>query len=222
MSHRNVAPEGCTYTILQLVMNELETNGYLVYDPESRDALMIDPGGDVEVIMREIEARQLNLRMIVDTHGHGDHVFGQEALRRRTGAPVWIHKDEAAYLFDGRLNGAAFFAWSYEVHEADHLFEDGDILKAGTLELEVVHVVGHTPGSSLLINRANKIIFSGDHVFAGSIGRTDLPGSLPDCMGDSLRRFLEFPSDFTVYPGHGPATTVAREIRVNPYLKDLL
>ncbi|NLD62203.1 MBL fold metallo-hydrolase [Candidatus Sumerlaeota bacterium] len=218
---KNIAPNGCAFVIEPMVLPEMDQNGYLVYDPDTRDAIVIDPSLSANVIDRRIQELNLNTHIILDTHGHIDHILAQEQLRALTKAQIWINEDDALYLCDPTLNASAMFDIPFEGHEPDHLFKGGDSITAGTLAFEVIQVSGHTPGSSLFVNRQNKVVFTGDHVFAGSIGRTDLNGSTPRTMDQSLRIFMQLPPDFAVYPGHGPATTVARELRINPFLVNL-
>ncbi|MCX7717422.1 MAG: MBL fold metallo-hydrolase [Candidatus Sumerlaeaceae bacterium] len=208
--------------IQRFVLSDLLTNGYLVYDPDSSDAVMIDPGGSVEPVSAFLRRHGLTLRAILNTHGHADHIMGNVRLRETTGAPIGIHALDVPYLSDPVLNAAAFFQWPFVPHKPDFLLADGGMAGGGTLKFEVLHTPGHTPGSCCLVSREHGIVFGGDLVFEGGVGRWDVPGGDPDALMASLRKFARLPGECTVYPGHGNATTVAREVASNPYILQAL
>ncbi len=218
MIRENIAPKGCPYHIEVFVSDEIEENTYLIYDPETKDAVVIDPGYSADKLNEVLKQDNLKLRAIIATHAHVDHILQQSQLHKLTGAPVWLPKEDEGFVFNNMLNASMFFNLPYEPHQPEHLFKDGDVIEAGSLSFETLHVPGHTPGLSLIIDKKNKVVFSGDLVFAGSIGRTDLPGAIPKKMQASLEKFMELPEDYVVYPGHGPDTTVGRERRSNPFL----
>ncbi|MDQ3878326.1 MAG: MBL fold metallo-hydrolase [Actinomycetota bacterium] len=195
-------------------------NCYIVGDPSTRTAIVIDPGGDSDALAETIRSRGLVVAAIVATHAHFDHVIAAEELRRVTGAPFHLHgldrplldwMQESARLFLGIELGAP--------PDVDRDASEGDRLVAGRIELEVVHTPGHSPGSISLIG--DGAVFSGDTLFQGSIGRTDLPGGDHDALLRAVRNKL-FPldDDLPVYPGHGPATSVGHERRFNPFFGD--
>jgi glyoxylase-like metal-dependent hydrolase (beta-lactamase superfamily II) len=185
----------------------LGTNCYVVGDKDSGEAVVIDPGFDSEPeaqqILDEIERNGLHIKYIVNTHGHPDHNGGNSILKNHSHAPILIHEADAPML-----NGPP----------ADRRLREGDIIEAGKVKLKVIHTPGHSPGSTALLTE--DYVFSGDTLFAGSIGRYDLPGASHEELVNSLKKLLTLPDHVKVCPGHGPATTIGEERRTNPFLRN--
>lgn len=202
--HREVGPLAC--------------NCYVVGDPATRHAIVIDPGGDADELATEIAARELTITSIVATHAHFDHVLAAARLRELTGAPFLLHRDDLA-LLDWMGPSMEMFLGipGDEPPEVDSDAAEGDRLTAGDVELEILHTPGHSPGSISLVTPG--ALFCGDTLFAGSVGRTDLPGGDTQQLVDAVRAKL-FPlgDDVPVYPGHGPPTTIEREKASNPFV----
>ncbi|MDW7710729.1 MAG: MBL fold metallo-hydrolase [Deferrisomatales bacterium] len=196
----------------------IQANCYILGDEETREAVVIDPGGDTPVLVRSLEARRLNPVAILATHGHFDHVEGLASLKRATGAPIHVHRGDLT-LIQGMTGQGLLFGVRVEAAPAPDVFlEDGDRVRFGPYTLQVLHTPGHSPGSvSYLLDKS---VFVGDLLFAGSIGRTDLQGGDYDTLLRSVRtRIFTLPEDTVVYPGHGPATTVRTEKRTNPFFQ---
>jgi hydroxyacylglutathione hydrolase len=195
------------------------TNCYLLGCRRTGEALLIDPGGDPELIEAMVrEAGLSGVRAIVNTHGHIDHVGAVGEFQRRWDIPFHLHPADSFLLQNLPAQAAAFGLEGVEVPRLDHPLADGERLELGDLRLEVIHTPGHTPGGvSLLVDH---LLFTGDTLFAGSIGRTDLPGGSYPTLLDSIRRRLLEPlaGDTVVLPGHGPQTTLAEERSSNPFL----
>ncbi len=197
-------------------------NCYIVGDDETRDVFVIDPGDEPERILdalRQLRARPVAL---VNTHGHFDHIQGVEAVRRATGAPFWIHEAERDTLTHGPARAKALFGLDLPPGPApDRWLVEGDRLPIGRFTFTVRHTPGHSPGGVCLLE--DGIAFVGDTLFAGSIGRTDLPGGDMETLLDSIARVLLPLPDATVcYPGHGPETAIGEEKRTNPFLAPLI
>lgn len=204
-----------------LPVGPLEANCYIAAASAPGPALVIDPGGDGEGISAALRELRLSPEAIVLTHGHADHVGAAEALRRASGAPVLVHRSDAA-LLDG--SAASFFLPGLRLKpiEADRHFGDGEIIAGGGLSLKVIHTPGHSPGSVCLHCAAVSpgILFTGDTLFAGGVGRTDFPGGSYEALMASIReRLLPLPDATVVCPGHGPASTIGEERRGNPFLQ---
>ena len=185
----------------------LGTNCFLVGDPESGEAMIIDPGFDSESearsILKEIEHNAFQIKYIVNTHGHSDHIGGNRTLKDLTKAPILIHEYDAPMLSNPH---------------ADRLLHNGDLIQIGDIKLRVIHTPGHSKGSIILLS--TDAVFSGDTLFAGSIGRYDLPGGSLEEIKNSLRtKLLILPDYLKVYPGHGPVSTIGEERRSNPFLQ---
>lgn len=192
--------------IYTLPLGQLETNCYLVADEDGNTAV-IDPAAAPERILQTARDSGLTIQAILLTHGHFDHVGAVAGLTQALRCPVWMHESELTlpeYLTDGPL----YYTDGYG---------EGDTVTAGKLNFSVLHTPGHTPGSVCL--RCEDALFSGDTLFAGSCGRTDFSGGSGSEMCWSLRRLAQLPGDLAVYPGHGEATTLEREKRVNPYMR---
>jgi len=203
--------------IITLPLGVLQANCYLLYDEEPLSGVVIDPGGDTASLEREIDARGVAVQAILNTHGHFDHVGGNAHLARLD-APLGIHPADRALLEAG--GGAAWFDVAYEPSPSPAIaLTDGQTLAFGSLRLEVIHTPGHTPGSVCLHVPREGALFTGDTLFAGSVGRTDLPGGDARALTASLKRLLALSEDTVIYPGHGPASTLQKELRVNPWLK---
>ena len=200
-----------------LPVGVLETNCYLVSDPASLDTLIVDPGGEAEQIMKVIKEKKLKPAAIVNTHGHADHTGANEAIKKYFGIKIYIHRLEADFLKDPFLNGSSFLPESMtSVSSADVLLDDGSELKIGGLAFKVVHTPGHTPGGICLVLRG--AIFTGDTLFRGDIGRSDLSGGDDEALLKSLKIFFKYPPATVIYPGHGPKSTLEREFSDNPYM----
>ncbi|MGQ9682574.1 MAG: MBL fold metallo-hydrolase [Anaerolineae bacterium] len=204
--------------VLVLSVGPLQTNCYIARCDQGHDAVIIDAAGDADVILRAVREQRLAVRLIVCTHAHFDHVGANEAVRAATGAPIAIHRLDAAAL----TQPVQLFGFSLggpPSPPADRLLEDGEVLTVGACTLQVLHTPGHTPGGISLYNAEAGIVFSGDALFCQGIGRTDLPGGDPDTLLRSIRqRLLTLPPETMVYPGHGPATTIGAERDCNPFL----
>jgi hydroxyacylglutathione hydrolase len=201
-----------------LVVGPLGCNCYIVGDPETKEAIVIDPGGDPEVLDKAIEAHGLKITAIVATHAHFDHVLAAEHVRAKTGAPFYLHDEDKPVLSWLQESGRLFLGIELPPPpDIDSPARDGELLVAGGAELEIRHTPGHSPGSIVLVG--SEAVFSGDTLFAGSIGRTDLPGGDTAALLRAVKEKL-FTLDDTlpVLPGHGPATTLATEKRSNPFV----
>ena len=186
-----------------------QTNAYLVWDGRSPDALVLDPGmGAAEPLMERVAANGLRLRLIGNSHGHIDHIFDNASLKRASGAPLAIHPDDAY-----RLAGVNSYGFAIEPATAERELREGEQVRVGDLVFDVLHTPGHTEGSVCLYEERHALLLSGDVLFAGSYGRTDLPGGDDAAMVASLARLArDLPLGIRVLPGHGPETTLDREL----------
>ncbi|MEM2936373.1 MAG: MBL fold metallo-hydrolase [Candidatus Bathyarchaeia archaeon] len=209
----------------RLTVGILSTNCYIVGCPQTKEAIIIDPGFDrregAERVLKEVDQRNLRVQYIVNTHGHPDHVAGNGVVKEATGAPILIHGEDAPMLTDTAENLSGLFGFQMVSPPADKTLQDNDVIKIGEVVLRVLHTPGHSRGSICLLGE--DVVFTGDTLFAGSIGRTDLPGSSRQEILRSLRnRLMPLPDHLRIYPGHGLSSTMGREKRFNPYLSILL
>lgn len=190
-------------------------NGTYVLVDERRDAIVIDPSMAEREIMRALRDEGLRLLAILNTHGHPDHVYGNAAVKEATGARLAIHRLDAYRLEEAARPGATSLPPA-PLAVADDLIDEGPIGYLADVRLEALHTPGHTEGSTSFLLGSEGILFSGDVLFAGAVGRVDLPGSDPAQMEASLQRLAGLPAETRVYPGHGPPTTLADEL---PWLR---
>jgi hydroxyacylglutathione hydrolase len=185
-----------------------DTKAYLVWDGRSPEALILDPGmSSTDSLVARAAANALRVHLIANSHGHIDHIFDNAPLKRATGAPLAIHPDDA-YRLDGRNN----YGLEIERATAERDLREGELVEVGTLSFDVMHTPGHTEGSVCLYEPTHRLLLAGDVLFAGSYGRTDLPGGDDAAMVESLSRLArDLDDDVRVLPGHGPETTIGRE-----------
>lgn len=199
------------------LIGPLETNAYLLIDGSGPLAILIDPGLESEGIYDVIRQERLQLAAIVNTHGHFDHVCGNAFFKAKTGAPILLHSDDMELWRQAPQQALSFGFRVPDLPVPDRLLTDGEEVVVGESRLRVIHTPGHTPGGICLYG--DGVVFVGDVLFAGSIGRTDLPGGSLDLLLDSIRaKLLSLPDETVVYPGHGPATTIGEERLRNPFL----
>ena len=200
-----------------LAVGPLQVNCFIVACEKNREALVVDPGDEAERILKRLHASGLQLKLVVNTHGHFDHVGGNRLLVEESGAELLIHQDDLPVLRRARDHATLYGMSVTPSPEPSRLLAGGEILTVGELRLQVLHTPGHSPGGICLLGDGH--LFSGDTLFAGSVGRTDLPGGDHDTLIEGIRRqLLVLPDETVVHPGHGPDTTIGREKRVNPYL----
>lgn len=201
-----------------LVVGPLEENCYIVYDENSKKALIVDPGAEAEHIIAMIEKESLQPQLIVNTHGHWDHVGAVAELKEKYGIPFYLHADDEEWLREPlcRLLGQG----TTPAVTVDHTIDDGTVLMLGDEPLRVIHTPGHTEGGCVLWLEKADVAFTGDTLFKGTIGRTDFPGgSYEDILTSVQQKLAALPDQCVVYPGHGPKSTMAWERAHNPYMR---
>lgn len=207
--------------IYTFIVGKFYTNCYVVACEKTNDAIIVDPGFDnsteAEEVLKSIMENNLNLKLVLNTHGHPDHTCGNGIVKKRFKVPILIHKLDAHML--GEIGGriAGFLGFEKSSPPADKLLSDGDLLNFGKVVLRVMHTPGHSHGSISLLGERE--IFTGDTLFMGSIGRTDFPEGSEQEMEASLEKLALLPWNFVVYPGHGPTTTIGEEKRTNPFMQ---
>ena len=199
-----------------ITVGAFQENSYLVVDEDSQRAVIVDPGGEPQRLIDEIERSKTTLDAIWITHAHVDHVGAIASVKERWNVPVYLHPaDRRLYEAAGRQ--AEVYGLPFEEPPPpDQDFTDGQTLLLGNAEMSVMHAPGHSPGHVVI--HGNGIALVGDCLFAGSIGRTDLPMSNPQQLSESLKKIASLPPETVVYPGHGPDTTIGEERVSNPFL----
>ena len=206
--------------IIQMEVGSLGANCFIIYSENTKKAAVIDPGGEAERIMSAVNRAGLTVEAIINTHGHADHILGNNKLKELTGAPLLIHKDDADMLCSSARNLSAYIGGAVSCGPADRLLTDGEVLNIGDFTLKVLHTPGHTPGGISLLAEADKAVFVGDTLFAESIGRTDFPGGSYSQLIESIKtKLMTLDDEVKAYPGHGPATTIGWERRQNPFIQ---
>ncbi|MEZ0329387.1 MAG: MBL fold metallo-hydrolase [Dissulfuribacterales bacterium] len=217
MSGKNGMPFIRVYTVGQLAVN-----CYLVACLKNRLAMLIDPAGSERLLVDDVKKAGLTLAYILNTHGHPDHTSGNETIKKMTGARVLMHEEDDR-LFNTPSIVSMFKSWGFEaISSVDEHIIHGQILSLGELSFQVIHTPGHTPGSVCLYGHG--VVFTGDTLFVGAVGRTDLPGGSAEVLDRSLKeRLAVLPDETIVLSGHdygdSPTSTIGNEKRYNPYMK---
>ncbi|MDH3358135.1 MAG: MBL fold metallo-hydrolase [Desulfobacteraceae bacterium] len=207
-------------------MEPFQVMTYLVACPQSCDAVIIDPAGDEDKLLALIETRNLRVKYILNTHGHADHVLGNPTLKNLLKIPVCMHEADDKFFNDPSVRETS----SHELglpppDPVDIKLKDGDVLEVGTLNIEVIHTPGHTPGS--VCYRVGENLFTGDTLFVGAAGRTDLTGGSLNTLIQSIeKKLIVLPKRTIVWPGHdygeSPTSTIGKEMEENPYITDFI
>lgn len=189
-----------------------KTNCYIVEDENTKEVMVIDPGGEPEKVIELLDVLDAKLKYIYLTHCHGDHIAGVKELKEKKGGKIVIHRTDSEGLSNSNINLREYIGLAEEYLEADSRVDDGDILHVGNIEFQVIHTPGHTAGGSSLYSEKEKLVFTGDTIFKGTWGRTDLPtGSMKQIMQSICNKLLVLPDETIIYPGHGMSTRVRDE-----------
>lgn len=201
-----------------LQVGPLASNCYIIADGKNKNAAIIDPGGDSHEILDVITQEQLTVELIFLTHGHSDHIAALKEVKNATDAKIAIHELDASMLLSPQGNLSIFMGAGFTQPSADIKLKGNEKFQVGDLTLEIIHTPGHTPGGISI--KVNNTVFTGDTLFAGSIGRTDFPGGSYDELISSIKeKLLPLGDDISILPGHGERSTLSREKRINPFLK---
>lgn len=206
--------------IKQKTLGIVQTNAYLVGDTDTNEAILIDPVDDAQALAEMAVATGWQIKLILATHAHFDHVLASKALKELTGAPFYIHEEAAPHLHNLPQTGLRFAGQLFpQAAEPDKLLADEEVVELGAIKLRSLYTPGHAPGHLSFHMASENVVFCGDALFAGSIGRTDLEGgSLPVLMNSINTRLLTLPDDTRALCGHGMATTIGRERATNPFI----
>ena len=207
-----------SFSIKSVVVGPVDVNCYVLKDKATGKGAVIDPGGHVERIMSLINDMKADIAEIIITHGHFDHIGALDELRNAVGCGASIHELDAEMLLKSRKNLSIFMGTDASFRPAERLLKDGDVIRFGESFLKVIHTPGHTAGGICLYD-GDKVLFSGDTLFAGSVGRSDFPGGNHYQLIESVVKALaEVKDETVVYPGHGPETGMGYERKTNPFL----
>jgi len=203
--------------IKRIVTPGMGANCYLVSCDKTNQAFLVDPGAGSKMILNSVKENKMDISLIILTHGHFDHIGAVEFLRKELNAKVAIHKNDAEMLLNPEKNLSRFIGMDISLSPAEIMLEDNEKIMVGELEVKVLHTPGHTPGSICLLTEQG--LFSGDTLFAGSIGRTDFPGgNMTQLLQSIEKKLLDLNDDTKVFPGHETITTIGRERKTNPFI----
>ncbi|MDR1928589.1 MAG: MBL fold metallo-hydrolase [Endomicrobium sp.] len=204
--------------IHKIISGNLEENCYVIYDSKTLNSMIIDPGENGHQIISEIKKNGFKPEIIINTHGHYDHIFSDDKIRSEFKIPLAIHKNETSMLYDTYKNGSKIFGSPLIIKKPDILFEFEQKVKLSFATFKVIHTPGHTKGSICLLFK--NFLITGDTIFAGTIGRTDLyDGNNEEMMKSIFKLKMIKPSNVDIYPGHGQKTNLSNELKYNVYLK---
>lgn len=203
--------------IVSLLLGMVQTNCYLLQNQETKEVLIVDPADAAERIQQKLREMGGRAAAILLTHGHFDHILGTVAVQEKTGAPVYLCGEEKEFLTNPHLNLSAMMGLRIQPFSVKKWLEEGDTVAVGESVLKVLHTPGHTAGGCCYLGE--EVLFTGDTLMAGSMGRTDFPTGSWSEISRSLQRLASLPGDRKVYSGHGPSTTLERERQQNPYMK---
>ena len=212
--------------IIQTVTGSFQVNTYLVSCPETGEGFLVDPGGDAEKIKKMVRDRGIRVKYILNTHGHADHILANRELKQALSAQVCMHRDDADFFCKPEIKKISFKELGLTASgEVDIKLSDGDLLRVGNLEIRVIHTPGHSPGSVCYLVNGN--LFTGDTLFVGDVGRSDLTGGSFETLLQSLKeKIIVLPGETTVWPGHNygetPTSSLSWEMKENPYITDFI
>ena len=197
-----------------------DNNMYAIIDDAESECVLVDPGIDSQWVWRQIKAKPYHFTFILNTHAHLDHIYENAFFRNNSGGMLCIHADAAKSLDEIPLQASWFGIDPPDQFEPDGWLMDNEEIPVGEEQLKVIRTPGHSPGGVCFVG--DDFVISGDILFAGSVGRTDLPGGDMSALLDSIqKKLLSLPDNYTVYPGHGPSTTIGNERLFNPFLKEI-
>jgi glyoxylase-like metal-dependent hydrolase (beta-lactamase superfamily II) len=202
------------FTVDRLEVGSMSANCYIVADSSTRSAFLVDPGGEPDRIKKFLKKKGFELKFIINTHGHGDHILGNGYFD----VPIYAHRLEKDFLTDPDKNLSGMFGCLFRSPAASRLLEDGEEITLDNLKLKIMHTPGHTPGGISI--KLDDAVFTGDTLFAGGVGRTDLPSGDEAQLFRSIKeKLFRLADDTKIYPGHGPASTIGEEKRTNPFFR---
>lgn len=204
----------------RLVVGPIAANCYVIGDRGSRDGCIIDPGDDADKILAVVRETGLEIRFLIGTHGHFDHIAAVSALKKSLNCDFLLHEKDIPFVRQSQSTAQQWGIRIDQVPEPDRLVNDGDKLSLGNLELEILHTPGHSPGGISIYVPGEKLVFTGDTLFQGSIGRTDFAmGSMEELVGSIKNRLYTLPDDTVAHTGHGESTTIGREKTGNMFVQ---
>jgi glyoxylase-like metal-dependent hydrolase (beta-lactamase superfamily II) len=209
--------------IEKLVVGPIQANCFVIGDEKTKEGAIIDPGGNGDMIAEKVGEMGLDIKYIIATHGHFDHNAGLKKLRdAKIDAPFLVHKNDDSFVEESKRSAERWGLLIDQVPDADEHMKEGDVLKVGELELEIIHTPGHSPGGISIYIKSEGILFSGDTLFYRSIGRTDFrEGSMEDLQNSIRKKLYKLPDDTVVYTGHNSETTIGDEKRSNMFVPEI-
>ncbi|WP_250227536.1 MBL fold metallo-hydrolase [Anaeropeptidivorans aminofermentans] len=207
--------------VINVPVSTMFVNAYIYYDENTKEAVLIDPGKDEDKLIHALNENGLVLKAILLTHGHFDHISAVNEVIAKINVPVYAHEDEIDFLLDPMENESKRLGWHAVSVKTDVVLKEGDIVKVGEGELKVIHTPGHTKGGVCYYDEKNGILFSGDSLFFESVGRSDFPYGDGKALVENLKKKIAvLPEDVKVLPGHGRATTIGHEKKMNFFLRE--